>query len=104
MNPTADKGGPIMTSTTRARYGAAAVAIAPSLMLFVYLAHPFIARLPDAEAVAHAVHADTTWWGTVHLLTALGSALVALAFLAIRAFLRDVGEERFSAWALPFVI
>jgi hypothetical protein len=104
MNHTADNGDLIMTSTTKARYGAAAVAIAPSVMLFVYLAHPFIVRLPDADAVAHAVHADATWWGIVHLLTALGSALVALAFLAIRARLRDAGEERFSAWALPFVI
>ena len=104
MNHTAENGDPIMTSTTKARYGAVAVAIAPSVMLFVYLAHPFIARLPDADAVAHAVHADTTWWGIVHLLTALGSALVALAFLAIRAWLRDAGEERFSGWALPFVI
>ena len=93
-----------MTSTTEARYGALGVAIAPSVMLFVYLAHPFIARLPDAAAVDHAVHAGTTWWGFVHLLTALGSTLVALAFLAIRAYLRDAGEERFSAWALPFVI
>jgi hypothetical protein len=87
-----------------ARYGALGVAIAPAVMLFVYLAHPFIGRIPDADAVAHAVHADTTWWGIVHLLTAVGSALVALAFLAIRARLRDAGEERFSAWALPFVI
>ena len=93
-----------MTSTTRARYGALGVAIAPSVMLLAYLAHPFIGRLPDADAVAHAVQSDTTWWGVVHLLTALGSALVALAFLAIRAFLRDAGEERFSVWALPFVI
>ena len=99
-------GNPIMTSTSiaRARYGALGVAIAPSVMVFVFVAHPFIAKLPDAAAVAHAVHADTTWWGIVHLLTAAGSALVALAFLAIRAFLRDAGEERFSAWALPFVI
>jgi ubiquinone/menaquinone biosynthesis C-methylase UbiE len=104
MNQAADNGGPIMTSTTKARYGALGVAIAPAVMLFVYLAHPFIVRLPDAAAVAHAVHADTTWWGFVHLLTALGSALVALAFLAIRAFLRDAGEERFSPWALPFAI
>lgn len=92
------------TSTTGARYGAVGVALAPSVMAFVFVAHPFIARLPDAAAVAHAVHADTTWWGIVHLLTAVGSALVALAFLAIRAFLRDAGEERFSAWGLPFVI
>lgn len=92
------------TSMARARYSAVGVALAPSVMLFVFVAHPFIARLPDAAAVAHAVHVDTTWWGIVHLLTAAGSALVALAFLAIRAFLRDAGEERFSAWALPFVI
>lgn len=93
-----------MTSTTRARYGALGVALAPSVLLFVVLAHPFIATIPDAAAVAHGVHADTTWWGIVHLLTTVASALVALAFLAIRAFLRDAGEERFSAWALPFVI
>lgn len=106
MNHATTEEGTVMTSTppARARYGAVGVALAPSVMLFVFVAHPFIARLPDAAAVAHAVHADTTWWGIVHLLTAVGSALVALAFLAIRAFLRDAGEDRFSAWALPFVI
>ena len=80
------------------------MALAPSVMLFVFVTHPFIARLPDATAVGHAVHADTMWWGIVHLLTVVGSALVALAFLAVRALLRDAGEERFSPWALPFVI
>ncbi len=104
MNHATDKKASIMTSTTKARYAAAGVALAPAVMLVVFVAHPFIARIPDAAAVAHAVHADTTWWGIVHLLTAVGSALVALAFLAIRARLRDAGEERFSAWALPFVI
>jgi hypothetical protein len=93
-----------MTSTTRTRYGAVGVALAPSVMLVVFVAHPFIARLPDAHAIAHAVEADTAWWGAVHLLTSVGSGLVALAFLAIRARLRDAGEERFSPWALPFVI
>ena len=108
MNTATGQGGPIMASpspsTTRARWGAAGVALAPSVMLFALTAHPYIARIPDAATVAHAVHADTTWWGIVHLLTAVGSALVALAFLAIRAYLRDAGEERYSAWALPFVI
>jgi hypothetical protein len=80
------------------------VALAPLVLLFALVTHPFIARLPDAHAVAHAVAADATWWGIVHLLTAVGSSLVALAFLAIRAHLRDAGEERFSPWALPFVI
>lgn len=93
-----------MTSTTRARYGAVGVALAPSVMLVVFVAHPFIARLPDAAAIADAIEADPTWWGAVHLLTSVGSGLVALAFLAIRARLRDADEERFSAWALPFVI
>ena len=80
------------------------MALAPLVLLFALVTHPFIARLPDAHAVAHAVAADATWWGIVHLLTAVGSSLVALAFLAIRAHLRDAGEERFSPWALPFVI
>jgi len=73
-------------------------------MLIALVSHPYLARLPDAAAVAEAVEASTTRWGAVHLLTAVGSALIALAFLAIRAYLRDAGEERFSAWALPFVI
>lgn len=34
----------------------------------------------------------------------VGSALIALAFLAVRAHLHDAGEDRFSAWALPFVV
>jgi hypothetical protein len=80
------------------------VALAPFVLLIALVTHPFIAALPDAAAVAHAVAADTTWWGIVHLLTAVASSLVALAFLAIRARLRDAGEERFSPWALPFVI
>lgn len=93
-----------MTSTKRTRYGAAAVALAPAVMLAALASHPFIARLPDAAAVADAVARSTTLWGFVHLLTLVGSALIALAFLAIRAHLRDAGEDRFSAWALPWVI
>jgi hypothetical protein len=80
------------------------VALAPVVLLVALVTHPFIATLPDEHAVAHAVAADATWWGIVHLLTAVASGLVALAFLAIRARLRDAGEERFSPWALPFVI
>lgn len=104
MNPVTVQEDSVMMSTTRARYGAVGVALAPAVMLVAFVAHPFIARLPDAAAVGSAVGADPTSWGIVHLLTAVGSALVALAFLAIRARLRDAGEERFSPWALPFVI
>ncbi|CAN5903359.1 hypothetical protein BH23ACT8_BH23ACT8_25180 [soil metagenome] len=94
-----------MASTqARGRAGAAVVALAPAVMLVAFVAHPFIAVLPDAQAVAVAVEADTTRWGIVHLLTAVALALMALAFVVMRAGLRDAGEERFSAWGLPFVI
>ncbi|MGH3736077.1 MAG: hypothetical protein ACRDT6_10725 [Micromonosporaceae bacterium] len=95
-----------MTSTemTRSRYGAAAVATAPVVMAVAFVAHPFIARLPDPEAIATAVGANSTGWIVVHLLTVIGIALIALAFVAIRARLRDAGEDRYSAWALPWVL
>ncbi len=91
------------TGTTRSRYGAAAVAVAPVVVFVALVAHPFITRLPDADAVATAAEANTTMWAAVHLLTVLGVALIALAFVAIRAHLRDAGENRY-AWALPWVL
>lgn len=93
-----------MTLTTRTRFGAVAVALAPAVTFVALVGHPFIARLPDADGVADAVGQSATRWGIVHLLTAVGAVLTALAFLAIRARLRDAGEDRFSVWALPFVI
>jgi hypothetical protein len=88
----------------RTPYGAIVVALAPAVMLVTFIAHPFIAVLPDAHAIADAVEANTARWGAVHVLTAIGIALTALAFLAIRATLRDAGEDRFSRWALPWVL
>jgi hypothetical protein len=93
-----------MSTTTRARFGAAIVAIAPTVMLAGLFAHPYIAILPDAEAVAEAVAADTTRWGLVHLTAAVASGLLVLAFLAIRSYLREAGEERWSILALPFIV
>ncbi|MGA8852481.1 MAG: hypothetical protein WB508_12280 [Aeromicrobium sp.] len=89
---------------TRARWGAVAVALAPAVMAFALTAHPFIERLPDAGAVAQAVEGGATWWGAIHLVTAVGAGLIMLAFLAVRAYLRAAGEDRYSAWALPWVI
>lgn len=91
-------------ASTQARSGPLVVALAPAVLLLALVAHPFLVVLPDAEAVAGLVVADTTRWGIVHLLTNVGSALLALAFLAVRAHLRDAGEERFSRWGLPFVV
>lgn len=94
-----------MTRThTPDRIGAATVGLAPVVLLIAYLSHPYIPVLPDPAAVGDAVVAGKTRWGLAHVLTNVGSALVALAFLAIRARLREAGEDRFSRWGLPFVI
>ena len=44
----------LMSQATRARFGAAIVAIAPAVMLVGPFAHPYIANLPDEVAVAEA--------------------------------------------------
>src|SRR5215204_6498675 len=93
-----------MSATTRARFGASVVALAPAVMLVGLFAHPYIAILPDEAAIAEAVPADTTHWGLVHLTAGVGSGLVVLAFLAIRSYLREAGEERWSILALPFIV
>jgi hypothetical protein len=90
--------------TTRARWGAAIVIIAPVVLLAGLVYHPFIAVLPDAAAVAVALAADTTRWGLSHLVAGVASGLLILAFLAIRSYLRQAGEERWSAPAVPFIV
>lgn len=92
------------TETRKARSRAAAVATAPAVMLAGFLLHPYFTTLPDAAQVAEAVAAGTTRWGVAHLTVAVGSGLMILAFVAIRGYLRDGGEERFSPWALPLVV
>jgi hypothetical protein len=93
-----------ISATTRARFGAAIVAIAPAVLLFAFVYHPYIANLTDKAAVAAALASDTTRWGFSHLAVGLGSGLVVLAFLAIRSYLREAGEERWSVLALPFIV
>jgi len=93
-----------ISATTRARFGAAIVAIAPAVLLAGLVSHPYIATLPDEAAVAAAATADTTRWGLAHVTVGVASGLVVLAFLAIRSYLRDAGEERWSILALPFTI
>jgi hypothetical protein len=93
-----------MSTTTRARFRAAIVAIAPAVLLFAFVYHPYIANLTDKAAVAAALGSDTMRWGFSHLAVGLGSGLVVLAFLAIRSYLREAGEERWSVLALPFIV
>jgi hypothetical protein len=101
---TEPRGGHPMSTTTRARFRAAIVAIAPAVLLAAFIYHPYIANLTDKAAVATALASDTTRWGLSHLAVGVGSGLVVLAFLAIRSYLRDVGEERWSILALPFIV
>lgn len=92
---------------TRARWGAAVLAIAPAVMLAGFLYHPYIGNPTDADFLANlgaAVEADPVRWAVAHLLVAVGSGLIILAFLALRARLRASGEERWSAPAVPFVV
>lgn len=94
-----------MTRTeTQTQAAVVTVALAPVVLLVAFVAHPYLAVLPDADGVATAVMSNTTLWGVAHLLTNLASALLALAFLAIRAHLREAGDDRFSRWGLPFVV
>jgi hypothetical protein len=93
-----------MTEVTRIRYQATITAIAPVILAAGFLYHPFIPNLGDAAAVAAAANQDTFRWGLAHLLVGVGSGFIALAFLAVRSWLRETGEERWSAAALPFVV
>lgn len=96
-----------MDVTTKARWGATSLVIAPVVLLASFLTHPRVGNPVDpgfAEAVAVAVAANPTAWAFSHLMAAVGSGLVALAFLALRGYLREAGEDRWSAVGLPFVV
>jgi hypothetical protein len=98
------KAGHPMSTTTQARFRAAIVAIAPAVLLFAFVYHPYIANLTDKAAAAAALASDTTRWGLSHLAVGVGSGLAVLAFLAIRSYLREAGEERWSILGLPFIV
>jgi hypothetical protein len=91
-------------STSSARLRAAIVAIAPAVLFAGFAYHPYISNGRDEAALAEAAAADTTRWGLSHLAIGIGYALLALAFIAIRSYLREAGEERWSAAALPLSV
>lgn len=94
-----------MVSKTRSRSRATIVALAPAALLVSVVTHDFLpGRLPNDAAVAEAVAAGTTRWGLVHMATAVSSGLLIIAFLAIRSYLREAGEDRFSAIGVPFIV
>jgi hypothetical protein len=78
---------------------------APAALLAALVAHPYLSgRLPNDGEVAAAVAGGTTRWGLVHLATSVASALIILAFLAVRSYLREAGEDRLSTLGVPFVV
>ena len=93
-----------MSTTTRARFRAAIVAIAPAVLLAGFFYHPYISPPTDPAAIAAAATSDTARWGLAHLTISVGYGLVVLAFLAVRSYLREAGEERWSILALPFIV
>ncbi len=79
--------------------------VAPTVLLAALVTHPYLAgRLPNDSAVAAAIIDGTTRWGLVHLATGVASALIVLAFLALRSYLREAGEDHFSARGIPPIV
>lgn len=93
-----------MSARTNARFRAAIVAVAPTVLLVGFVYHPYVANATDEAALADVAASDTTRWGLSHLAIGVGYALTALAFIALRSYLRDAGENRWSVVALPFAV
>ena len=93
-----------MSTMTKARLRAAIAAIAPAVLLLGFAYHPYVGNATDEAALAEAAASDTTRWGLAHLAIGIGYALLALSFIALRSYLRDAGEHRWSIRALPFAV
>lgn len=96
-----------LSASIRTGFGVTILAVAPAVMLAGLLYHPHIGNPTDPNFLANlaaAVEADTLRWGIAHYLIAVGSGLIGLAFLALRAWLGRRGEERWSAIGIPFVV
>ncbi len=93
------------TNSSADQARAAVVAIAPVALLVAMLSHPYLpGRLPDNAAVAEAVAAGTTRWALTHLAAAVASGALVLAFIAIRGYLRERGDQSLSAVGLGFIV
>ena len=91
--------------TPGARARALLVAAGPVLLTVALLWHPPLpGRLPDSASVANAASADITRWGLSHVAAALASGAVAVAFVAVRGYLRERGDGSASAVGLGLVL
>jgi hypothetical protein len=94
-----------VAAPTPGRWAAVATGAGPVLLLAAFLWHPPIpGRLPDDAAVSEAAAADLTRWGLVHLAAVIGSAAIAVAFVAVREYLRSHGDRRLSTFGLGAVV
>jgi hypothetical protein len=96
-----------LSATTTARYRTAILFIAPAVSLLGHGYHPWIGSPGDPgffDRLASAVSVDPSRWAVAHLLVAVGSGLLVLAFLAVHSYLRGAGEERWSVLGLPFIV
>ena len=92
------------TQSLRSRR-AVIVATCPLILVTALLLHPFLSgRQPNVHALGEAVASDPTRWGLVHLATGIGSAVMALGFIAIRNHLHEAGETRWSSRGLPLAV
>jgi hypothetical protein len=73
-------------------------------LLAAMVYHPHIGNLTDNTAVAVTAAADTVRWGLSHLAVGVAFGLLLLALLAVRAFLLERGEQRWSGVAIPLVV
>jgi hypothetical protein len=91
--------------TPGARARALLVAAGPVLLAAALLWHPPLpGRLPDSAGIADAASAGITRWGLSHVAAALASGAVALAFVAVRGYLRERGDGSASAVGLGLVL
>jgi hypothetical protein len=75
------------------------------LLTAALLWHPLLpGRLPDSAGVADAASADITRWGLSHVAAAVASGAVAVAFVAVRGYLRERGDGSASAVGLGLVL
>jgi FtsH-binding integral membrane protein len=93
-----------MSTATKARFRAAIVGIAPAVLLLGFAYHPYVANATDESALARSAASDTTRWGLAHLVIGVGYVLLALAFIALRSYLREADEDRWSIRALPLAV
>lgn len=89
----------------RKRMRAAIVAIGPAALFAAFIYHPYIGLgPPDNVAIATAAASNPTRWGLAHISAGLASALFVLTFLAVRSYLRDTGDDPWSARAVPAIV